>query len=219
MSEVFVHVGLHKTGTTWIQEEIFRKLNVAYTRRTDLLAIPCSKGQKKIIAHEELSGHPYYGRYEDRFAIADAIGRLFPSARIIVGFRDPSSWVKSLYSQYIRTGGWKSFEHFEKEIFDERFLQFEEYERYLKKKFDNVFVYRFEEIWADKSRFAKSLCDFLGEPAVKVSDKKYRSSLKGRQKAAISVWNYLSQPLPERLRRFVRGEMNRLTGGAVQKLD
>ena len=106
MTEYFIHLGLHKTGTTWLQSEVFSRLkNVSYLHQFELdTIIPDSK--KVLISCEWLSGKPHLlESTEKMYIIADRLKKIFPSSKIIVGFRDKDSWLKSLWKQYIMEGG------------------------------------------------------------------------------------------------------------------
>ena len=57
---MIVHVGLHKTGTTFLQREIFPKIkNVNYNR--DVFWVKNYKNKINVISNEWLSGQPYHG--------------------------------------------------------------------------------------------------------------------------------------------------------------
>jgi len=107
MNDVIIHVGLQKTGTTFLQEEIFRKLkNVRYIRDISFTNLCFKRDKKTIIANEALSGDPYSNKI-DRFKVIDNLHKLFPDAKIIVGTRYMPNMIDSLYSQYIRNGGYR----------------------------------------------------------------------------------------------------------------
>jgi len=188
MRELYIHVGLPKTGTTFLQEEIFKKMkNIRYIRDLDITSYVLDD-RKTIISHENLAGVSNPSPASHRFIIADYLHKLFPDAKIIVGIRDKDSWLYSLYSQHIRNGGSLSFEEFLAK-FDKRCLDFEEYISYLKSLFSEVYVYRFEDLIRNKAEFVKKLCDFIGEPVPRYKDKKRRVSLKSYQLKTIRFIN------------------------------
>ncbi|MFT4544599.1 MAG: hypothetical protein ACI9EQ_001059 [Bacteroidia bacterium] len=104
--EVFFHIGLQKTGTTFLQRELFSKIkdsNFQYVDGHDhpqifnsfrfqdpiyfdenqvRQEIAClAEGKMKLlISFEDLSGHPYNAA-QARSVIADKIKRCFPNAK------------------------------------------------------------------------------------------------------------------------------------------
>jgi len=192
--KIFVHVGLHKTGTTFLQEEIFSKLkNVNYIHqpRTFLQKDIYSKVPKvrvsffkpdktlddipefepnlssdkiNIISRESLSGAPSVGYIDGdvRYTIADRIKKNYPDSKIIVGLREKNSWLYSSYGQYVRSGGTFSYNDWFEKVFDHKYLDFDGYIDYLEELFDDVYVYKLEELKSNTKVFVNNLCDFIG---------------------------------------------------------
>jgi len=205
MNEVIIHVGFPRTGTTYLQEQVFSKLNVCFIRSMFFTDWFRCRRKKTIISHESLSLHRYDSSAEEKFAVADALKRIFPNAKIIIGIRNPQSWIRSLYSQYIREGGTKTFDEFYKN-FDKQHLDFDRYISHLRSLFDQVFVYRFEDFKRDKYRIIKEICDFIDEPVPVIDDIRYRPSLTERQMRAYRLINSL--PFPDPVRRAIRYVIN-----------
>jgi len=205
MSEVIIHVGFPRTGTTFLQEQVFSKMNVCFIRSMLFPDWFRCKGKKIIISHESLSLHRYDSSAEEKFAVADALKRIFPDAKIIVGIRDAHSWLRSLYSQYIREGGTKTFDEFYK-TFDNQHLDFDRYISHLRSLFDQVFVYRFEDFKRDKYRIIKEICDFIEEPTPIIEDIRYRPKLSSHQIETYRLLNSL--PLPNITKRVIRYAIN-----------
>ncbi|WP_346857509.1 sulfotransferase domain-containing protein [uncultured Draconibacterium sp.] len=130
MKKVYFHIGFHKTGTTWLQTQIFSNsdhFNLINNFREPwkdeiiqyLVLTPLHKFQAKeltqkierkiesnkinFISAERLSGHPVSGGY-DAYDIAKKIHRTFPNARIIMNTREPSSFKISCYKQIVKEG-------------------------------------------------------------------------------------------------------------------
>lgn len=172
--DVFIHVGLQKTATTWIQVELFQKLkNVYYVRTSDLVNTYIPNDKKVLISHECLAGVPSSNIPCMRFKILRRIKRLYPDASIIVGFREKERWLVSLYSQYIKNGGIYSYSYWMEHIIKEKYLDFEKYKNEIRENFDNVFVYHMRDIKQNKKRFVEELFSFIGEPIPQYDDKKY----------------------------------------------
>lgn len=128
---VLVHVGLHKTGTTWLQQRVFQALDgqgiafcgdldliyrtfivpeiaefsVEPARQAfaDLLQTARTAGQLPVISGESLAGRPFHTKYQ-RAVVAQRIAQVFPNARILLTIREQTAIIRSMYGQYIRFG-------------------------------------------------------------------------------------------------------------------
>ena len=135
-----VHVGYHKTGTNWLQEELFGNPRTGYrwlgkqplthpvhtlvrARPFDFDAAAVraefepmlrdaeGAGLLPVVSFPRLSGHPYSGGYDSRM-IADRVAEVFPEARILIVIREQRSMIVSTYKQYVNAGGEARLEHF-----------------------------------------------------------------------------------------------------------
>ncbi|MDJ0746111.1 MAG: hypothetical protein QNJ32_22490 [Xenococcaceae cyanobacterium MO_167.B27] len=135
MSKVFIHVGLHKTASTFFQTEIFpyfenticitrpytqqsvgfNKLQYAddtvYDPEEFKLEFQQIKGKNIIISDELLSGIPY-ANCLNRSLIANRLSQLFPEAEIIVFLRGQRDILLSMYNQYVKMGGTETIERY-----------------------------------------------------------------------------------------------------------
>jgi hypothetical protein len=140
MSPTLVHIGYHKTGTNWLQEEFFGDPATGYrwldkrpvthpvnrlirTRPLDFDATTIRKefdpliegaeaaGLLPVVSFGRLSGHPYSGGYDSK-EIADRLKQVFPEARILIVIREQRSMILSTYKQYVKAGGASTVEHF-----------------------------------------------------------------------------------------------------------
>jgi len=122
---VFLHIGLHKTGTTYLQNNIFNNLKefhyvhlppwrlLTQTGLTDQQL--CSykmdilKGwdsQKDlIISSEFFSGNIEKFTKSESITILDNLKRIFPEAQIILVLRNPRGYFNSLYNFRVITRG------------------------------------------------------------------------------------------------------------------
>lgn len=132
-----LHIGFHKTATTFLQQSVFAKSELGYCpimtaaqateyfilcheRRFDPNAIRAeiapilggdAQGLVPVVSHEALSGNFAAGLV----MVRDTPRRLravFPDARVIIGVREQRSLIRSLYGQYIMDGGIHSIEEF-----------------------------------------------------------------------------------------------------------
>ena len=193
-NDVFIHVGLPKTGTTWIQREIFEKMkNVNYYHRFDLYT-PLDFDKKTVISNEELAGVAYWEKGMDiRYQVIERLYRMFPKAKIIVGRRDERSWIRSTYAQYVKNGGWRNFDSWFDFCYDKKAGDMDSYESYIYGLFGkkNVFVYDISDLKTDISGFVTRLCGFIGEPVPPYSMKQYNKKLNWHQLIVlryINIW-------------------------------
>ena len=130
MTEPVIHIGYHKTGTTWLQRQLFASAELGYRRihltldgqglqrvhDFDFDAASCREemaqklercerdGLIPVISMERLSGNPHSGGYDSR-ALADRIAEVFPRARVLIVVREQRSMILSTYAQYVKAGG------------------------------------------------------------------------------------------------------------------
>lgn len=130
MTPPLIHVGYHKTGTTWLQRQLFPREDLGYcpvgisVAETDFvhvndldfdaaryrreaappLAAATAAGLIPVISHERLSGNPHSGGY-DSVRLAERLRAVFPDARILIVFREQRAMILSSYAQYVRVGG------------------------------------------------------------------------------------------------------------------
>jgi hypothetical protein len=128
---ILVHVGLHKTGTTWLQANGFRPnagraLEYCETRRHlggefvirpdnafDPLAVRAglaepldrarARGVPLVLQDEMLAALPFHQRFV-REGVSARIARVFPRAKILVTIREQISVILSSWGHYIRGG-------------------------------------------------------------------------------------------------------------------
>ena len=136
---LLLHVGLHKTGSTWLQDNLFASPRHGFSQHeeprhllVERLVTPYSlsfdaeqarvvywtaiddarrNGQTLALSHERLSGYPSSGGH-DRAMIAERLRKTFPEARVLIVFREQRSLIRSMYSQHITDGGVESLERF-----------------------------------------------------------------------------------------------------------
>lgn len=138
--EVYVHLGIHKTGSSFLQKEFFPKYDgktcflnrsqisqfKTYILTTDDFEFDSNKalgffrdalGEKSdcervIISDEEFYANPYIASI-DRKRNFDRLFEVFGNTlNCIVFLRNQQSLLNSLYNQYVKTGGTASFNKF-----------------------------------------------------------------------------------------------------------
>ena len=129
---ILLHPGLHKTGTTWLQEAVFSNstfFNNLMTHReifdvfvrphdfdfdaevaADFLNIRRrSMGDERVgvISSETLCGTRMTGQRESR-TIANRLATTFGAVKILITIREQTATLKASYFQYIKRGGRKT---------------------------------------------------------------------------------------------------------------
>lgn len=134
---VIIHIGLHKTATTWLQNIFFIGSNgffspfsyfeiadrIVYPSHSELLPSEIQRevaersrgeeGKVTVLSCERLCGNPHSGSY-DRREIATRLKNVFPDARIVITLRNQEDIIVSNYKQYVREGGIGSFAYYTK---------------------------------------------------------------------------------------------------------
>jgi len=140
MTRPLLHIGYHKTGTNWLQEQLFGDPRSGYrwlgkrplshpvhtlvrARPLDfdpaavraefepLLADAERADLVPVVSFPRLSGHPYSGGYDSKL-IADRLAAVFPEGRILIVVREQRSMIVSVYKQYVSAGGEARLESF-----------------------------------------------------------------------------------------------------------
>lgn len=127
---MLIHIGFHRTGTTWLQEIFFKQypkfeivasheevyLKIVHPNCLDFsideacdffhnrIQTCCNSGKTPVISSEILCGSPFNGGRESKI-IADRIGKIFPMAKILIVIREQISMITSTYKQYVLGGG------------------------------------------------------------------------------------------------------------------
>lgn len=131
---MIIHIGFHKTGTTYLQRHIFTPENgycspwdvrsgeaiehfvLTHDRkyRNDLVRNKFTEACKSkkcggvgsipVISHEDLCGYPVYSRYYGH-QVAQRIYDTFSDAKILICIREQKNMIRSLYGQYVRQDG------------------------------------------------------------------------------------------------------------------
>lgn len=107
--EIFFHVGLEKTATTFLQRSVFPKFaDVIFVpkrayRDVDTI-VEAHHGEKIFISHE-------FGRRNFRNEMEDFASR-YPDTKTIIVFREHSGWIASYYRFLVKRGLNATFDEF-----------------------------------------------------------------------------------------------------------
>lgn len=190
ISNVFIHVGLPKTATTFLQKEIFAKFeDVNYIGRWNIKT-ELKKDTINIISDETLYGcadATYNNNIDIRQIILDKLKLMYPNAKIIVGIREKEKWKKSLYNHYVKAGGYLPYDKWLTKI-NVDYFDMESYIKDLKKKFKLVYVYNFDDI-KNQNKFVENLCNFMELPIPMFTNKLHNVSLTKMQLKILRILN------------------------------
>lgn len=107
-TQIFFHVGLGKTASTYLQYEVFPKLQgINYIQRTRY------NHYQEIIKNHTADKHLISREFDRQFF--NEVGKMAkfdPNARIIIVLRRNESWIASQYRRYLKNGGFKTFSEF-----------------------------------------------------------------------------------------------------------
>lgn len=178
---VVAHIGLIKTGSTFLQSQVFSKYqeDILYVRNGNELISGKSmtKAHKNgvLISNEGMSGHPFITEelglsYFDQFknAVNNTVS-FFKQPKIIVGFREPGSFLHSSFKQYLHEGGTMNWVLFKKKYFrSENFLndfKFSRYIEYLHRTIPpkELYIYTFDDLKNRPFQLAEELTQFIFE--------------------------------------------------------
>jgi len=129
LSRPLVHIGYHKTATTWLQMQVFkpdhgysqlaghaeifehvvRPHGLAHDPATfrefiDARSAALAPGLVPVVSSETLSGNPFHGGLESEL-YAERLHASLPEARILISIRSQLRILPSVYMQYILRGG------------------------------------------------------------------------------------------------------------------
>lgn len=173
---VIAHIGMHKTGSTTLQRDLFPKLpNVKLIRGYDAVrSLLPSDGESPftlLVSDESISATPAWGgersleeNFQDRLAV---FHRLLRPSRYIVAFRRHSTWIRSMYCQYLHEGGTEKLSDFfvlggcgllrlAESPWRTRYLQLARLVGH-----QNVFVYMQEDLLSAPERVVPSMVHFI----------------------------------------------------------
>ena len=108
-TEIFFHVGLGKTATTYLQYEFFPKLRgIRYIQRTKY------KDFDKIYQKENVVNRFFISREFDQQLHREVkqFGAKYPDAKLIIIFRRHDGWIASQYRRFVKNGFGGTFTEF-----------------------------------------------------------------------------------------------------------
>lgn len=171
-----VHVGYHKTGSTWLQSQVFPHAQGVISTTDDKLAFHLIRDltnstrfrrqtfeafvneapDRLLLSYEGIVGSPWnLGVSADERA--DRLVSVVPDADIVLVRRDPSELRWSLYVQWIQQGGVGTESDFEDEVLNRDYLDIEAGIDRFKKRFNRVHVLPYDVLRHSPAEFLTEL--------------------------------------------------------------
>ena len=191
MNKVVIHIGHHKTGTTWLQKNYFSEKslfnllndfecpwldpickalikNENYQNAIALVEKKLDNNKVNVISAERLSGHPISGGYDVK-DIAVRLKRLIDNPKIIIVTRRAEEFVFSAYIQLVREGYEGTLKNF---LFDEHWKTTGPTKEYFLQRNilniytelfdeDELLILNFEEFKSSKNVYIQKINAFL----------------------------------------------------------
>lgn len=185
--EVYFHVGLGKTGTTYLQYRVFPKLKgIKYIQRTNYREFKYVKLIENSTRKKFLVSNEFDKQLEEE---AHKIASKYPGAKIIIVLRRQDSWIASQYRRFVKNGFAGSFEEFidvenNEGIWDRQDMFFHRKLVMLEEIFGSRPLVLFQdELIKDPHAFIGKLCSFTGTEYDKdsISLKRKHSSYNEKQ--------------------------------------
>jgi len=202
--KLVIHIGLNRTGTTFLQTKVFPFLkNVNYIPlylnnkyACNPFMLKTEDGKTTLISnenfcffikHTDVDKDTKY--YADSEIILKRLKKVFPDASIILCVREKDNWLKSVYNNSVKNGYVHSFEHFLKHT---ECVDIDSFVKTLKKLFDDVFIYCFEDFIKDKEKIVADICRFIGTDVPSDIDyRKVNKSLSNKDIKKMLIFNKL----------------------------
>lgn len=187
MKQFIIHVGLPKCASTFLQREIFPKLEEIeiYGANNQMLHIWSQFRDDKInlLTDENFLGCPIKIKNlnADKKVLIDRLNNLFPDAKIIIIIRNKDKWLWSLYKEYIKTGGIEEYNDFCMNWLIPNYTNFEETISILKKRFKEVLVLQYTDLKRNSNKFVKDICDFIGTEVPDYDKLLYNKSIRDNE--------------------------------------
>jgi hypothetical protein len=166
---VYLHLGLHKTATGWLQRQFFPRLGLPLYRTRKLeriagLAVG-APADRIIVSHEGLGGRisddKAPGDSLRMFqATLDGIAELPATTKLLVGFREQSAWIGSAYAQRGKKATLTPEAY--RDTYSRDDLLWMKRVRLGDERGLESFLFLYEEFAQDPVRLCEDLCRFLG---------------------------------------------------------
>ncbi|MFT6881695.1 MAG: hypothetical protein ACI83W_000686 [Marinoscillum sp.] len=164
--QVYFHVGLGKVASTYLQKEVFPRLE-------GIQYIPTGRYRKskeiitKSYSDKILVSREFDRQFEEelRWFAAD-----YPNCKVIILLRRHDDWIASQYRRHVKNGFYHDFEAFLDMKEDKGFWQQKELHYMSKLKLIEELTHKpplvlfYDELKENPEGFVKSMIDFMGVP-------------------------------------------------------
>lgn len=198
MQKLAIHIGLHKTGTTFLQDVIFSgissiELICGVDSHRELMKADFAK--QVVISDENISGNLWGGGYFQDFIVnINKIIKIYGDPKIIFGIRKTEDLLLSIYKQYLHEKGFEDVEYLynlkNSGIIRHEDLLYDPRISILNENFSEVFIYSQESLRDNFSIFLTALMQFLELDNTPLSGDKFCSKRNVGVKTKLQV-NFL----------------------------
>jgi len=214
-TKVLIHIGYHKSASTYLQKHFFPKLpaNFVFINSTKILnSLHSQKFTKKtvlkwinkkinkqkkekltITSHEQLSGHVNGYKTINPIQAAENLKKTFPHAKILIIIRNQLDYLLSVYTYRVACKGFETKnlnsylqQEGKKGLFKK--LEYHKLINYYQKSFGkkNVLVLPMEMLKNSPDKFHNKITDFVNLSKISLKPKFINTSTK--IKAIINFW-------------------------------
>ena len=189
--EIYVHVGIHKTGSSFMQRQFFNSLEGIHycdcrneyhdfldyllhqdefdfsQERASVLfqeAGELTSSVPVVLSDEMFYAPMQWSRYTNRRRGCERLAKLFPTAKVAIVLRNQLDLLQSFYMMYIKTGGTSSWSGFLKKNIADGYLHYASYIEALERLFGNgnVKIFLYEDFVESPENYLSGWCDWLG---------------------------------------------------------
>ena len=162
--KIFFHVGLSKTGSTFLQHQVFPKLKGIYylptlKYRHALKLLPKIHDERVLVSRE------FDQQFEQEVKKFSA---QYPQAYPIIVLREHSNWAVSNYKRFVKNGHAISFKEFidierDKGLFKKIDFDYERYIDLLEQYFaQKPLILFYEDLQKEPFKFVRKIMDYTG---------------------------------------------------------
>jgi hypothetical protein len=190
--EVYLHIGTIKTGTTFLQKEVFPKLKGIEFCWKPYLSFALTYPYlypKILISDERLSGwceHKLDPSW--RTHVIASLKQMYPDAKIIITLRKDedefwqSNYAQAVYQEVEHLHHYKgSFESFKK-VVSKDWNNHELIIQEITSRWNDVLILDYKELQTDVNSYVKKICDFMGVEVPEFKNIRLNARHTGRKK-------------------------------------
>lgn len=217
-----IHIGMHKTGTTWLQRCVFPSVGSEIFATSDLHAdcsvlgrnfladlikrdatspqcLPRDASNLKLLSSEALVGEPFRSLLGKRAPASEIVSRVrdaFKDCRILCVRRSSGELRESLYLQYVQTGGTLNRKNFENLELNHSYLALESMLAPWEAEFDRVNVLEYDDLKTDPEKFVNAISDLSGLPLRIIDERRHNVSMKHARVRRVRYYNRFFRQTP-----------------------